>query len=157
MKSSRLHRTALACAALAGLCVPSQAGTPAGAEPAVAATYEGTLILHVVVDNQTGAPADANLICSATLGSTGSGASARYSAPARVTASAVSCSFRLPYRVETTDPSRTYVYAGVTIANPTATSASPSPRGVGFVRLNSTYVPLPANGAVTTRYLSGVI
>jgi hypothetical protein len=157
MNSRFIRRLALACAAVSGLCGPSRAEAPANVGPAALSIYEGVMIIRVVVDNKSGVLANANLICGASLASNGRSAVAKYSAPARVTASTVTCTFRLPYRVETSDPATTYLYGGVRITSEAATSASPPPQGVGFVHLGGFTVYLPANGAITSRTLSGVI
>lgn len=158
MTSRFFRRTAFACAGIvSGLCASSQAGTPTGAQIAATSIYEGTLIINVVADNESGIPTNARLICGASVWSNATGVDARYSAPAHVTATTVSCNFRIPYRVETSTPATTYVYTGATITNASLSSASPSPQGIGFVRLDGLSFPLPANGAVTTRTVSGVI
>lgn len=155
MNSRVIRRLALTCAAISGLCGPSQAEAPANVGPAALSIYEGVMIIRVVVDNKSGVLANANLICGASLASRS--ADAKYSAPARVTASTVTCTFRLPYRVETSDPATTYLYGGVRITSQAATSASPPPQGVGFVQLGGFTMNLPANGAITSRTLTGVI
>jgi hypothetical protein len=156
MNSRFIRRLALACAAVSGLYGPSQAET-ASVGPAAISIHEGVVIIRVVVDNKSGVLASANLICGASLSSNGRGAASKYSAPARVTASTVTCTFRIPYRIETSDPATTFIFGGATITSQAATSASPPPQGVGFVHLGGFTVYLPANGAITSRTLTGVI
>ncbi|HEY8214834.1 MAG TPA: hypothetical protein VIG36_11970 [Methylocystis sp.] len=158
MTSRLCRRAAFACAGIvSGLCASSRAETPAGAQIAATSIYEGTLIINVVADNESGIPTNARLICGASVWSNATGVDARYSAPAHVTATTVSCNFKIPYRVETSAPATTYLYAGATITNASLSSASPSPQGIAFVRLDGLTLPLPAKGAITTRTLSGVI